>query len=68
MDRILAQYFATAESAAEYADFGVWVAANSLPPPRRRNDGATQYTHELDNGYVKVRSGKVVRQMPPSHA
>jgi len=57
IERLIAQYFATAETAAEYDSFAHWVALHSKPPPRRGNDGATKLWIELDNAVVKVMSG-----------
>jgi len=34
LERLLAQYFATAETEAEYLDLGLWVEKHSAPPPR----------------------------------
>lgn len=57
VERLIAQYFATAEMAAEYDSFAHWVNLHSKPPPRRGNDGATKLWIELDNAIVKVMSG-----------
>ena len=54
MERLVGQFFATAETAEEYDNFHVWVAKHSKAPPRRGNDGATKLWIELDNAYVKV--------------
>ena len=54
MERLIAQFFATAESPEEYGSFALWVAKHSRPPPRRGNDGTTKLWIELDNAYVKV--------------
>ena len=50
----MAQFFATAETEAEYGDLSLWVAKHSAPPPRRGNDGITKFWIELDNAYVKA--------------
>ena len=57
IERLIAQYFATAETTAEYDSFAHWVQLHSKPPPRRGNDGATKLWIELDNAIVKVMSG-----------
>lgn len=57
MERLIGQFFATAESTDEYDSFRFWMEKHSKPPPRRGNDGSTKLWIELDNAYVKVFSG-----------
>uniref|UniRef100_A0A7S3NJN5 Sulfotransferase domain-containing protein n=1 Tax=Aureoumbra lagunensis TaxID=44058 RepID=A0A7S3NJN5_9STRA len=54
IDRIVAHFLA---ASSINLNFSEWVQANSLPAPRRGNDGKSKFWLELDNVYTKVLSG-----------
>lgn len=58
VDRVVAQYFQTADlEKRTFLELGEWVATHSRTPPRRGHDGRTKLWIELDNAQTKILSG-----------
>ena len=58
VDRVVAQYFQTADlEKRTFLELGDWVATHSRAPPRRGHDGRTKLWIELDNAQTKILGG-----------